>query len=137
MNRTDNNPFLEKMGLKLMRWEKDEVEFQMEILPWQLNRQGILQGGVMSTLLDAACGYAGLYSAPGEPEVHGFTLSLAVDFIGSCKSGKLRAIGQRIGGGRQIFFARAEVFNETNVLVASGQGSFKYRLHQPEPKTVK
>jgi uncharacterized protein (TIGR00369 family) len=126
----NKNPFLEHMGLKLIRWEHDLAEFEMQILPWQLNRQGILQGGVVSTLLDAACGYAGLYSAEGEPEVHGFTLSLAIDFIASTKVGKLKAIGKKIGGGKQIFFARSEIYSEDGKLIASGQGSFKYRVSE-------
>lgn len=123
----DNSPFLSHMGLKLTHWEEGLAHFEMEIAPWQLNRQGVLQGGVVATLLDAVCGYAGLYSGPGQPRVNGFTISLSVDFVASSQVGKLRAIGTKIGGGKQIFFSRGEISAEDGRLIASGQGSFKYR----------
>ena len=123
----DNSPFLSHMGLKLTKWEEGQAHFEMKIAPWQLNRQGVLQGGVVATLLDAVCGYAGLYSAPGEPLVNGFTISLSVDFVANTQVGTLKAIGTKIGGGKQIFFARGEIFAEDGRLIASGQGSFKYR----------
>jgi uncharacterized protein (TIGR00369 family) len=121
------NPFIEKMGIKLLSWSDGFAEFEMPIQPWHMNRQGALQGGVVSTLVDAACGYAGLYSAPGDPEVHGVTITLNVNFVASANSGVLFAKAHKIGGGRKIFFSEAEVRTEGGTLIASGQGSFKYR----------
>ncbi len=121
------NPFLEKMGIKLLNWADGVAEFEMPIQPWHMNRQGALQGGVVSTLIDAACGYAGLYSVPGAPEVHGVTITLNVNFVASANSGTLIAKARKIGGGRKIFFSEAEVRTENGTLIASGQASFKYR----------
>ncbi|QDK38299.1 PaaI family thioesterase [Bdellovibrio sp. NC01] len=121
------NPFLAQMGIKLLKWEEGYAEFEMPIQTWHMNRQGALQGGVVSTLVDAACGYAGFYAPPGQPEVHGVTITLNVNFVSSTNSGVLKAVAKKIGGGRKIFFSEAQVFTETGVLIASGQGSFKYR----------
>jgi uncharacterized protein (TIGR00369 family) len=121
------NPFLVRMGIQLTKWEEGIAEFQMPIQDWHMNRQGALQGGVVSTLIDAACGYAGLYSPPGEPEVHGVTITLNVNFVSGVSSGVLHVKAKKIGGGRKIFFAEAQVFTEAGVLIASGQASFKYR----------
>jgi len=121
------NPFLERMGIQITKWEEGVAEFEMPIQPWHMNRQGALQGGVVSTLIDAAAGYSGLYSAPGEPEIHGVTITLNVNFVSSVSTGVLHVKAHKIGGGRKIFFSEAQVYTEAGVLIASGQASFKYR----------
>jgi uncharacterized protein (TIGR00369 family) len=121
------NPFLEQMGIKLLKWEEGYAEFEMPIQAWHMNRQAALQGGVVATLIDAACGYAGLYSAPGAPQINGVTITLNVNFVSSTSSGVLIAKAKKIGGGRKIFFSEAQVHTADGILIASGQASFKYR----------
>ena len=121
------NPFLGKMGIKLVKWEEGLAEFEMPIQDWHMNRQGALQGGVVSTLVDAACGYSGLYSPEGSPLIHAVTITLNVNFVSSATSGVLHATAKKIGGGRKIFFSEAQVHTESGILIASGQASFKYR----------
>jgi acyl-coenzyme A thioesterase PaaI-like protein len=57
------NPFLASLGMTRSDWREGYAEFRLDLQPELLNRQRVLQGGVVATLLDAACGYAGLYSA--------------------------------------------------------------------------
>lgn len=121
------NPFLQHMGIEITKWEMDLAEFRMPVQTWHMNRSGALQGGVVSTLVDAACGYAGMYSPPGSPEVHGVTITLNVNFVSGVKTGTLIVKARKIGGGRKIFFSEAQVYDEAGTLIASGQASFKYR----------
>lgn len=126
-DESNPNSFLEHMGIELKNWQEGMAEFRMPIQSWHMNRQMSLQGGVVATLIDAACGYAGLYSKPGEPQLQAVTITLNVNYVAGAKEGTLIAVGKRIGGGRTIFFAEAEVRTEAGVLIASGQASFKYR----------
>jgi uncharacterized protein (TIGR00369 family) len=121
------NPFLEMLGMRLVRWTESEAEFALELEPRHLNRQGILQGGLTATLLDAACGYAGLFVAPGSAPMHAATLALSINYVSASRQGTLHAIGKRAGGGRNIYFSHGEVRGSDGVLVATGQGTFKYR----------
>src|SRR5690242_4286133 len=75
-----DNPFLEALGATFTEWRAGYAEFTMLIHAGHLNRQRILQGGAIATLLDAACGYAGLFTT-GTAPVHGFTLSLTVNYL--------------------------------------------------------
>ena len=127
MKPTTSNPFLEHMGIEIVKWEEGIAEFRMPIQVWHMNRQGHLQGGVVSTLVDAACGYAGFYSPPGAPEVNGLTITLNVNFVAGVNAGVLNVRAKKIGGGRKIFFSEAQVTTENGTLIASGQASFKYR----------
>lgn len=127
IEKSFSNPFLERMGFELTKWEEGIAEFEMPIQPWHMNRQAALQGGVVSTLIDAACGFAGLYAPPGSSELEAVTITLNVNYVASVSSGTLIVKGNKIGGGRKIFFAEAKVFTTEGLLIASGQASFKYR----------
>jgi uncharacterized protein (TIGR00369 family) len=121
-----DNPFLETLGVSVADWREGYVELLMAIDGSKLNRQGVLQGGAIATLLDAACGYAGLFAEPGQPARHGFTLSLTTNYLDKGLGQFVRAKGFLERGGRSIFFARAEAWVDDRFLIASAQGTFKY-----------
>ncbi|HTR08630.1 MAG TPA: PaaI family thioesterase [Paraburkholderia sp.] len=121
-----DNPFLETLGVSVAQWRDGYAELVMPIEASKLNRQGVLQGGAIATLLDAAAGYAGLFSPAGEPPRHGFTLSLTTNYLDKGLGQFVRAKGFLERGGRSIFFARAEAWVDDRLLIASAQGTFKY-----------
>ena len=64
------------------------------------------------------------------PEVprRAFTLSLDCHFTAAAEAGdRLNASARRTGGGRQVFFSRAEVHDQNGRLIAQGAGVFRYR----------
>ncbi|MFT0545579.1 PaaI family thioesterase [Allopusillimonas ginsengisoli] len=131
MSATENdghmmdNPLLQELGIRLAHWKEKECRFILDIDARHLNRQRNLQGGVVATLLDAACGYAGLYAAPSETEQHAATITLTINYIGKVREGRVQAIGKLIGAGRKIYFSSAELQNEDGKVIATAQGSFK------------
>lgn len=121
-----DNPFLETLGVRLTQWRDGYAELRMPIDASKLNRQGILQGGAIATLMDAAAGYAGIYAPPTEPQRHGFTLSLTTNYLDKGLGEFVTAKGFLERAGRTIFFSRAEAWVDDRVLIASAQGTFKY-----------
>jgi uncharacterized protein (TIGR00369 family) len=119
-----DNPFLESLAVELTEWRSGYAEFTVPIRPATLNRQRVLQGGVIATLLDAAAGYAGVYS-DAEP-VHAFTLSLTVSYLDKGLGDRVISRGFLERRGRSVYFARAEAWVDQRVLIASAQGVFKY-----------
>jgi uncharacterized protein (TIGR00369 family) len=126
-----DNPFLESLGVHLTQWREGYAELQMSIDGSKLNRQGVLQGGAIATLLDAAAGYAGLYVPPGQPARHGFTLSLTTNYLDKGLGAWVTAKGFLERSGRSIFFSRAEAWVDGRLLIASAQGTFKYTNPAP------
>ena len=119
--------FADLVGYELAAWEQDVAKIALTVDKRHLNRSGVMHGGMLSTLIDTACGYSGCYSPPGEPPRRAFTLSLTSSFIGAAKDGqRLLATARRSGGGNSVFFAECQVHDEDGRLVGSGQGSFKY-----------
>ncbi len=114
------------IGHRLVRWEPDYAEMILDLGPQHENRNGAVHGGVLATLVDTACGFSGCWSPPGQSRA-AVTLSLATSFLAPARSGRLTAIGRRIGGGRSIFFATAEIRDGEGTLLARGEGVFRYR----------
>ena len=120
-----DNPLLDHLGLRLAEWAPGHCEFRLDIEPRHLNRSGSVQGGVMATLLDAACGYAGLHTEGGAPRANAVTVMLAISYLGRARQGRIRAVGRVTGGGRSLYFASAELLDDEGRVVATAQGSFK------------
>lgn len=125
------NPLLRHLGVRLVDSAPGHCEFRLDIAPQHLNRAGNLHGGVIATLLDAACGYAGLHEAGGVPAGNSSTLMLAVSYLAATGAGGLRAVGRLTGGGRGIYFSAGEVLADDGRLLATAQGSFKRTAATP------
>jgi uncharacterized protein (TIGR00369 family) len=121
-----DSPFIQTLGARIAEWRSGYAEFAMPIQPGHLNRQGVLQGGVIATLLDAACGYAGVFAGVDQPVQHGFTLSLTVNYLDTALGESVSAKGFLERRGKTIFFSRGEAWVDGKVLIASAQGTFKY-----------
>ncbi len=126
--RYHHGNFAEMIGYRLTAWRQDEAEIYFEADDRHMNRSGLLHGGVLATVIDAACGFAGCYEpSPGQGR-RALTLSLTTQYLGAVAAGtRLTATAARDGGGRKIFFSSCEVRDAEGRLVATGSGTFKYR----------
>lgn len=119
--------FQELIGYRIVEWSEGLAIVELVVGPQHLNRSGVLHGGVLTTLIDTVCGYAGCYCAvPGRVR-RAVTLSLTTNFTGQVGGGLLTAIGRKQTGGQRIFYCSGEVFDADGALVAVGQGTFRYR----------
>ena len=127
--------FADLLGYELADWQEDYAEITLAVRRKHLNRSGLLHGGVITTLIDTACGYAGNYcSVPGNVR-RSLTLSLTTQFIAAAREGALlSAKGRRIGGGHSVFFADCELRDQNGTLIGKGEGSFKYRSGSESPE---
>lgn len=118
----------ELLGYSFTEWQEGRVVGELLLGPQHLNRAGILHGGVLCTMIDAACGAAGLYSADPARRRTSVTLSLNTIFTGQARGGLIRVTAWQRTGGRQIYTSAAEVRNEAGELLAHGHGTFRW-LH--------
>jgi uncharacterized protein (TIGR00369 family) len=92
-----DNPSLDHLGLKLVLWDIGCCEFELAIAARHLNRQSSLHGGVVATLLDAACGYAGLITAPNTTPGNAWTVMLTISYLDKTAKGKIRQLARSHG----------------------------------------
>ena len=121
-----DNPALESLGVRITAWSEGRVALELPLLPTMLNRSGVVHGGTICALLDAATGYAGLYApAYGTPR-HAVTLSLTTNFLSHGVGRILTATGEVERGGKSIFFSRGEAWLDGSLLVATAVATMKY-----------
>lgn len=119
--------FSRNLGFTVAVWRKNYAELRLKIEPKHLNRSNRVHGGVMMTLIDAACGYAGSYDPNAPHPKLTSSLSITVNFLANTGKGSLRTVARRTGGGRSLFFARAEVLDDAGNRLAEGVSTFRYR----------
>ena len=124
MNPSIDNPLLESLGIRLAHAAPGTCTFELDIEPRHLNRQRTLQGGVSATLLDAACGYAGLGQDDGAMG-NAVTLMLSICYLDKASSGRVRATATVTRAGRSVYFSSATLTSDTGVCIATAQGTFK------------
>lgn len=115
------------LGFDLPDAEEGRITGYLDIGPEHLNRMGYVHGGVISTMLDAACCGAGLYSPPGASPRYAITLSLTVNFTNPVREGRLTVKGELVSAARTMFTGEGKVFAENGDLVAQGIGTFRWR----------
>lgn len=127
--------FADLVGYRLLAWEPERAVLALLLEERHLNRSGLMHGGVLTTLIDAACGYAGTHCSLAGNVRGALTLQLSTQFIAAGRAGqRLTATGRKTGGGRSVFFATAEVADEAGRLIGRGEGVFRYRRGSESPE---
>lgn len=115
----DANPFGLWLQLRVHSVNEGGIELRISGRPELIGTQSLqrLHGGVISSLVDVACGYAVLV-ATGQVVS---TVSLHTDFHRAASLGELHIEGRVIHQGGRICTSEAFVRNETGILLASGR----------------
>lgn len=90
--------------------EQQSVTIEYEVKPWEMNRVGILHGGIFATMLDHAAGTAAAaFLGDWAP-----TVDLQVHFLRPGQSGDtITAVGRIISAGRTLVHAEAVLTSKT------------------------
>ncbi|WP_444917347.1 PaaI family thioesterase [Microbulbifer sp. JMSA003] len=120
-------PFNDHLGITIDNWQEGHVAISVEVQPEHLNTHGVPHGGFITTLIDIAGSYCGLYCPHPNRRRRAFTLSLTANFTGQAKTNQLTAIGKLTSTGRKIFYSYTEVYDSEGTLIATGQMTMRYR----------
>ncbi len=117
------------LGYKIEEWRLGFIKISLPLRSNHLNALDIPHGGILCSLLDIGAGLSGIFQAENMPHKNrrALTIALTSQFIRQAPStGTLTVIGQQLGGGKRIFFASAQIFDQEQQLIAKGDATFRY-----------
>jgi uncharacterized protein (TIGR00369 family) len=98
------------IGASLVAVREGEVEIALPFSTALTQQHGFIHGGVVTTIVDSACGFAALSMMPAEAAV--LTIEFKVNLLSPAKGEGLRAVGRVVRAGRTLMVCIGEVFAE-------------------------
>lgn len=97
----------------------------LDIEPKHLNRHQALHGGLISSMLDNACGATASLTVDETGKAPFMTVSFDTRFLEGVRSGRVTAQGRVRRAGRSLVFVDGELWSDDGRLLATGSGVFK------------
>lgn len=108
--------WMETLGARITEAEPGRVVLELEAGPQHRHGGGVVQGGVITQIADAAMGMS---LATLQPDgIWNTTVELKINFIRPAVAGRLRAVGRVIEMGETLLFSEADVVDEAGRLIA-------------------
>src|SRR5687768_10935714 len=95
------------IGARIVRIEPGEVELELPLRDDLTQQHGFLHAGIVTTLVDSACGYAALSVMDRDAAV--LSVEYKVNLLAPATGGRMRAIGRVIKSGRTLVVCGGEV----------------------------
>ena len=98
---------MEKIGAYLIRIAPGQVEIGLKFREDLTQQHGYLHAGIVTTIVDSACGFAAYSLMPPDSEV--LTVEYKVNLLAPAKGERFIAIGRVIKPGRTLTVCSGEV----------------------------
>ena len=100
------------IGARLVRVEPGEVELELPFRDDLTQQHGYLHAGIVTTLVDSACGYAAL--SVMEPGAAVLSVEYKVNLLAPAVGERMRAVGRVVKPGRTLVICTGEVIAVAN-----------------------
>lgn len=108
--------WMETLGARIVEAEPGRVVLELVAGPRHRHGGGVVQGGVITQIADAAMGMS---LATLQPDgLWNTTIELKINFIRPVVEGRLRAIGRVVEMRQTLLFSEADVVDDRDRLVA-------------------
>lgn len=104
------------LGARIAEAEPGRVVLELPVGPQHRHGEGVVQGGVITQIADAAMGIT--LATLQEDGMWNTTVELKINFLRPVIEGRLRAIGRVVEMKQTLFFSEADVIDEKGRLVA-------------------
>lgn len=102
---------MKSVNASILNIQPGEVELQFPYQPGLTQQHGFIHAGIVSTVLDSACGYAAFSLMPENAAV--LTIEFKVNLLSPAKGEWFRAVGRVKKPGRNITVAEGELFSHS------------------------
>jgi uncharacterized protein (TIGR00369 family) len=101
---------MDLIGARLVRVAEGEVEIALDVSPRVSQQHGFVHAGVVATIADSACGFAGLTLMPEGAGV--LTAEFKINLLAPAAGERLIASGRVVKAGRTLSITQGEVHAE-------------------------
>jgi uncharacterized protein (TIGR00369 family) len=108
--------WMETLGARITESEPGRVVLELEAGPQHRHGGGVVQGGVITQIADAAMGMS--LATLQEDGMWNTTIELKINFLRPVVSGRMRAIGRLVEMKQTLMFSEADVLDDEGRLVA-------------------
>jgi uncharacterized protein (TIGR00369 family) len=108
--------WMQTLGARITEAEPGRVVLELEAGPQHRHGGGVVQGGVITQIADAAMGMS--LATLQEDGLWNTTIELKINFIRPVISGRIRAVGRVVEIKQTLMFSEADVLDEHDRLVA-------------------
>src|SRR5690349_23997133 len=108
--------WMETLGARIAEAEPGRVVLELIAGPQHRHGGGVVQGGVITQIADAAMGMS--LATLQEDGFWNTTIELKINFVRPAVAGKLRAIGRVVDMGETLLFSEADVVDDRDRLIA-------------------
>ncbi len=120
------SPFVELLGGKVEEWREGYVQMSLVLEPHHTNPNGVMHGGVITTMMDSALGAAigALRGQEASRSPHA-TVEMNASFLSGARPGdRIVVEGRVLRLGKRVAFGEAEARREDGELIAKGRMTF-------------
>ena len=104
------------LGARIAEAEPGRVVLELPVGPQHRHGEGVVQGGVITQIADAAMGMT--LATLQEDGMWNTTIELKINFLRPVMAGRLRAVGRVVEMKQTLFFSEADVIDDKGRLVA-------------------
>lgn len=108
--------WMETLGARIVEAEPGRVVLELVAGPQHRHGGGVVQGGVITQIADAAMGMS--LATLQQDGLWNTTIELKINFIRPVVEGRLRAIGRVVEMRQTLLFSEADVVDDRDRLVA-------------------
>ena len=113
----DKQGLMHTLNARLLEVEKGQVRIACDFSEGLSQQHGYFHAGVLTSIVDSACGYAALTLMPPDKEV--LSVEFKISFLKPANTSKLIAKGTVLQSGKSLTICEGHVYDETeNKLLA-------------------
>lgn len=117
----DRNGWMQTLGARIAEAEPGRVVVEIDAGPQHRQGAGVVQGGVITQIADAAMGMS--LATMQEDRIWNTTVELKINFLRPVREGTLRAVGRVIEIKQSLLFGEADVFDAQGRLIATASST--------------
>ena len=107
--------FMKTLGARIISIEKGIVKIECDFSEKLSQQNGYFHAGVITSIVDVACGYAAHSMMPKGSDV--LSVEFKTNFIRAAKANKIIAIGKVVKSGKTLTFCEGKVTDDSEEII--------------------